>query len=206
MNWLDEMMADWEKWLNPYYKVPAWQVAAAALFCIALVIYIGRKDWLVRKRRYSLGLGLFWLYTILCATIFGRNPGKTRLELELFWCIRAALATGHWTYWYYIIGNILLFVPMGFFMGRVAASKKGFGIGQAVWIIGLCFLCSAGIEGLQYAGGLGLCELDDVFHNTLGGMMGYLFSACLEKTGNQPGESGWTNPYVLAGKDGRAGE
>lgn len=60
-------------------------------------------------------------------------------------------------YWWDITLNILLFIPLGFLLGR-----KGW---KAVF---LGFLISAFIECAQYLFLLGYCEADDVLNNTIG--------------------------------------
>lgn len=60
-------------------------------------------------------------------------------------------------YWWDIVLNILLFIPLGFLLG-----DKGW---KAVF---LGFLLSASIELIQYIAVLGYCEADDVLNNTIG--------------------------------------
>lgn len=61
------------------------------------------------------------------------------------------------------VSNILFFVPFGLFFPL----KKW----KTVLLTSLVF--SVAIEGIQYVGGFGLCELDDVICNTVGAMIGY---------------------------------
>lgn len=79
------------------------------------------------------------------------------------------MKTGEWRYWYFIVGNILLFVPLGVILMHVVRKKH-----RIAWCVGLCFFLSVLIEALQYVTGTGLCELDDVMHNTFGGGIGVL--------------------------------
>ena len=62
-----------------------------------------------------------------------------------------------------ILNNIWLFVPLGMLLA-------GLWPGWAVLMIPV--LLSAMIEGMQYALGVGLCEIDDVISNSLGGALG----------------------------------
>ena len=70
--------------------------------------------------------------------------------------------------------NIFLFIPFGFLLSYVLNFKL-----LHVFLTGL-FL-SALIESLQYVYGLGLCELDDVFNNTVGSLIGYGYRKFLVK-------------------------
>lgn len=64
-------------------------------------------------------------------------------------------------FWWDIALNILLFIPLGFLLGR----KQAIAIG---------LLLSAGIELTQFVFRLGVCELDDVLNNTIGAAIGSL--------------------------------
>ena len=62
-----------------------------------------------------------------------------------------------------VINNIWLFIPLG--TGLYQNIQKR-------WVLAVpCFL-SVAIETVQYITGLGIAEFDDVFGNTLGGLIG----------------------------------
>ena len=73
-----------------------------------------------------------------------------------------------------ILLNIALFVPIGFLLGGMM--PKGF---LKVLLTG--FLLSSLIELFQLASGRGLCETNDVIHNTVGCIMGYAAAMELKK-------------------------
>ena len=73
-----------------------------------------------------------------------------------------------------VLLNIALFVPIGFLLGGMM--PKGF---LKVLLTG--FLLSILIELLQLASGRGLCETNDVIHNTVGCIMGYAAAMVLKK-------------------------
>lgn len=63
--------------------------------------------------------------------------------------------------------NIALGVPLGFLLSFIMNSRSW-------WKVGLVgFLFSSVIELNQLIFKRGLCEFDDVFHNTLGCVIGY---------------------------------
>ena len=73
-----------------------------------------------------------------------------------------------------VVENVPLFVPIGFLLGGIV--KKGF--------VKACLngcLLSVFIELLQLATGRGLCETNDVIHNTVGCMVGYSLAMLLDK-------------------------
>ena len=74
---------------------------------------------------------------------------------------------GSWReFLYYLLGNIICFIPFGGLLCRKDRTDP-----FAVLIISIIF--SAGIEALQFIFGTGVTELDDVILNTLGSMLGY---------------------------------
>lgn len=75
--------------------------------------------------------------------------------------------------------NVLVFLPIGFLLKMVKPSFRW-------WIVLLISLSlSFLIEGLQYALNKGFCEFDDVFHNAVGGMLGYCLCVLVRKAGNR---------------------
>ena len=71
-------------------------------------------------------------------------------------------------------GNLALLMPFGFMlpMFRDVNWKK-------VLLMSFCF--SVGIELTQFITGLGLMEFDDVFNNTVGGLIGYMIYKAFRK-------------------------
>ena len=120
------------------------------------------------KRKVLVAL---YVLIILWITLFSREPGTARIVKGLFWEIEMG-------YWWDIALNILLFIPLGFLIGR-----KGW---KAV-LSG--FLLAAFIECAQYLFLLGFCEADDVLNNTIGAIFGFgiwdLLSAFIVKWKNK---------------------
>lgn len=169
----------WNDW-NPYRGVSIWQIVVVGAVCLAFIAFgdcfiLHRHNREETKRyRYRkvwIAFVAFYVFTILCATYLGREASEPKMQLRLFWTIRAALKTGDWKYWYFIVGNILLFVPLGFLFCNLFRGKW-----RWKWSVFLCLIFSCSIEAMQYFTGTGLCELDDVFHNTLGGGIGVLLN------------------------------
>ena len=70
-----------------------------------------------------------------------------------------------------ILKNIWLFIPLGTILFRLFPQKA---------ILFVPIFISIVIELIQYLTGMGMCELDDVISNGLGGTIGYVFG-CLVK-------------------------
>lgn len=140
---------------------------------------------------------VFGLY-ITCILLFTliRKPSTIRTyNLKPFW-----------TYMYIrdpqfrreIMGNIYLFIPFGFILSMIT--------GTGIVITSLFgFIFSTMIEFLQYYFCLGMSEFDDVFHNTLGTVIGYIYWKLLmiirvhygQQIGNAINKSNkWITRYV----------
>lgn len=69
--------------------------------------------------------------------------------------------------------NAALFFPAGL-LGTALLPRKWYGWCRCLTVTLLFCAVSAGIEYLQYRYALGLCEIDDVIHNTAGALAGGL--------------------------------
>lgn len=126
---------------------------AIAAVLVALAVRLPKRGCAALLAGYVLFIGYM--------TLFVRESGDQRMNLELFWSYRQ-LPTNQ-TLRLEIFHNILLFVPFGALM---AAFRPGAGaVLPALLLSGL-------IETAQLVFGLGLCELDDVLSNTLGALLG----------------------------------
>lgn len=132
------------------------------------------------KRFRILGKVLFVLYIIfliyfLCFSEWYGRVGVTeeyRYNLELFKEIKRFLSyreeLGFFAVCTNLLGNILIFVPYGFFVA-MASKYRGFWK-TVVYSFGLCL----GVEVLQLVTRVGSFDVDDILLNTLGGVLGYL--------------------------------
>ena len=123
---------------------------------------------LLLKYRKKITIFLFGAYSVFIVyyTLLSRNVGEThRIELRFMWAYQEIFAGD--PAWkediWYNIGNIVFFVPFGFFH-----PKKNW---RAILISSAVF--SLLIEIIQYVGCLGLCELDDLICNSLGALIGF---------------------------------
>lgn len=131
---------------------PVMVVVIGCIVC-ALQLYLPRK--------MSMVLTIAYVVFIFYETLMFRETGEMRTNLVLFsyadrfWkepSIRAG-----------VVNNVWLFIPLGTGLYRVFRKK---------WVLVIPFLLSVAIEMTQYVTGLGIAEFDDVFGNTLGGLLG----------------------------------
>ena len=155
------------EWLNP--RIPVEYVLISFLvLSVAIVIgMLGMKG--SRAKRFVLGALLAeYYFLVLCSTVICRaSHGERHIELIPFWNYLDI-----WNRVDYpadlieVLLNIALFVPIGLLLGGMGMKLK------KVFLSGVILSCV--IEGSQFAFRRGLCETDDVIHNTLGCIIGYL--------------------------------
>ena len=119
---------------------------------------------------YLAGLCYFLFFAENYGRIFGQENYRYNLvpfrEIERFWTYRHELGIHSF---YNLAGNILGFVPAGFFIPVLWKNKRGFLFTACVTL-----QMSLLVEILQLVFRVGSFDVDDLILNTLGGMLGYL--------------------------------
>ncbi len=94
------------------------------------------------------------------------------LEIKRFWQNRKLI--GHFAVFINLAGNVLAFVPFGFFLPMLGSHARG------LFRMGLfSFEFSLLVETIQLVSKVGSFDVDDLMLNTLGGILGYvIFSLC----------------------------
>lgn len=164
-----------ERWFDPNIPME-YIIISFSLLCIVLAIgfiaYRGQR----MKRFLMVALEIEYYFLVLCSTVICRTaPVSKRVELMPFYNY-ADIWNGvdFKSTMMEILLNVALFVPIGFLLGGIM--PKGF---VKVLLIG-CML-SILIELLQLATGRGLCETNDVIHNTVGCMIGYAVAIAMRR-------------------------
>ena len=116
------------------------------------------------------------VYFLFFAESFGRTDPKTRgysynlvpfKEISRFWIYREKL--GIRAMMLNIVGNIVAFMPCGFFLPIVSRrSKKWYNT------VIISFTFSLFVETIQLISRVGSFDVDDLLLNTTGGALGYL--------------------------------
>lgn len=139
------------------------------------VILLSRK--IKNKTRYIIEvLFVEYLFIVICSTIICRGPQSfeyARLELTPFWTYRAVLDSVPGVSVWDIILNVLLFIPLGFF------TKILFRNTSLIKMIIIAVMCSVFIETNQYVFEKGIAQIDDVMHNILGGVLGWIIARAI---------------------------
>lgn len=134
-----------------------------------------------RKIIINIGWLLFFLYIVLLfyflffSEHFNRNETAAdyQVNITLFNEIRRYInnwrVLGIKTVLINIPGNILAFMPFGFLLPTLSEKYR-----RSITMTFLSFVFSSFVELIQYKTRVGSFDVDDIFLNTLGGILGYL--------------------------------
>ena len=112
---------------------------------------------------------LFYIVVLFCSTVFLRRTKKATIRnwYGPLWHYRE-IGQGKVLLFPEVIMNVVVFIPIGFALGLAFRKLKGW---QAV-LAGMGI--SVGIELLQLFFRKGFADVDDVIHNALGCVVGWL--------------------------------
>lgn len=88
---------------------------------------------------------------------------------EIMRFVRYRNRVGFGAFFINVFGNVIAFMPMGFFLPAVSGKKL-----KGIQIALLCLAFSLLVETVQLLTKLGCFDVDDLILNTLGGFLGYL--------------------------------
>ena len=132
---------------------------------LLFVIYCGTMLWLLFAQRvggtpFAENVNLKPLETIklYLGLVQGSSPGL----------MRHAVVN--------LVGNVILFIPLGWFLPRLWHSMRAFWKVFLV-VLGAIIL----VEVLQFASGLGSCDVDDLILNVPAAMLGYALWKCIPR-------------------------
>jgi glycopeptide antibiotics resistance protein len=122
----------------------------------------------------TFGLIIFWIYFcgLIYSTLFTYNYYVYGQSFNLipFESIKLMWRSGdYWLIFKNVIGNILLFFPLGFLMPLVIKRMRSF-----LKTAGAGFLISCTIEMIQYGFAERIFDIDDILLNGFGAVIGYI--------------------------------
>lgn len=131
------------------------------------------------KKRFVLWVLLFeYLFVVTCSTIIFRGTlicKFDRVELIPFWTYQSIINHTPGVSVWDIVLNVVLFIPLGLLVKLTYPSVS------ALRILLIAVLSSLFIETNQYVFEKGVAQIDDVMHNVIGALLGWL----LAKIGKQ---------------------
>ena len=170
------------------------------LECVVLEILLGMPLWAVLSATLGKRKPKLWqisnlvllagsMFAIVFMTLMSREPGEHELILIPGYFLKEAQIQPE--IYRSLLMNVLLFTPFGLTLSAVLSTK------QTLWncvlftvLIGIAL--SLVVETVQYLGGLGRSEVDDLLANTLGTFIGALhvpLAALLRKMIAQRGKA-----------------
>lgn len=157
-------------------SVTLWMLLAMLAGLITYTLW--RRGGMRASVALILPILVFYLSFVLTITLFERTAvGEPRYELELFWSYKA-IAAGTTKLAAENFWNVVLFVPIGVLFSLLLKKR--------LWLsVLLGALLSAGIEVAQLVTHRGLFEWDDMIHNSLGALIGWLLFLPLRKQGRR---------------------
>ena len=142
-----------------------------ALFCIGGIVFLA-INWKEAARSIVWLLFFEFMFLVLGMTVFFRPMGSKTMDYPPFWSYASVWRDGDKTVLHEIILNVVLFVPLGFLWGIQSSKWPKKWQWLSTMILGISL--SVVIELLQYCFKKGCVELDDVIHNTLGCLVGFV--------------------------------
>lgn len=136
---------------------------------------INGKKIIGKKRLFLHAVMICYIVIIIGAVFLSRSAGiYGDINLHIFSSYKEAYHNMKESLFRNIILNILLFVPMGFLLPFYSDKLK-----RIYKVVPIGFFVTLFIEIIQYVLKLGIFEIDDIFNNTLGTLIGY----CIFMTG-----------------------
>lgn len=114
-----------------------------------------------------------YLFVVTCSTIICRGQQSfefDRVELIPFWTYLSIITHTPGVSVWDIVLNIVLFLPFGILVKLLYPSLS------ALKMLGVAVLCSLFIETNQYVFEKGVTQIDDVMHNVIGALLGWLMA------------------------------
>ena len=127
------------------------------------------------KKFFWWSILVFYLFVVVSVTLLRHNGYGGGHIISFFYSYKDAWIHASETAWRNIVLNILMFVPLGFWL---PVGKEKYRVFWKTSLVGCLF--TVAIESLQLILSLGLFEIADVFNNTLGTMIGYGFYKLVE--------------------------
>lgn len=132
----------------------AWIAIIIAIIIVIVTSYVNKL--------FNYIVLIFIIISIFYLTLFFRDDIKVSVQLEPFWSYKKILYDSEMRS--EIIKNIWLFIPLGAVLCKIYPKQR---------IIYVCIAISMTVEIVQYFECVGLCEIDDVISNGLGGWIGF---------------------------------
>ncbi len=161
--------------LSPFYDTFYWAIKNTwpmlALFVIIMAVlklakvFINHDKFIFYKEFYSL---LFIIYILLLYFLLLSTENAASGVNFIPFQEMTRYAIGSRAFYYNVVGNILLFIPFGYFVSSYLNAKK------IHHILFVSLIISLTAEFIQYKIGRAF-DIDDIILNCLGSILGFMF-------------------------------
>ncbi|WP_461204563.1 VanZ family protein [Clostridium sp. DL1XJH146] len=141
--------------------------AALGYFIIYKRVLKGKKRLTFRQVLPAMLL-VGYIIMVLGVTCMSRGNGWSSINLHLFSSYKEAWNTFRLRSWQFIIFNIIMFVPLGILLPSFYQKFR-----KPVFTIGAGLVFTVFVECFQLLTNRGIFELDDLFNNIIGTILGY---------------------------------
>lgn len=153
------------------------------LFIVIIIVVLSvlAKGCFMLKYNVSVSvIAIIYIIDVLLITLLNRPPLAKRTIIMYPMYSYYSLFCHQWKgIGFYVaealIGNVLLFVPLGMILSWTIESKYR---SILIGVIGFCF--SLAIEITQFIFCVGTFEIDDLIHNTWGAIIGFRFCVTIQ--------------------------
>lgn len=154
-----------------------------AVYLVFHAKYKGKRRFPWLKAILALLL-LGYIVVLLSATVFRMGNGYGYANLHLFRAWREAWNRFSMKNWLNVLLNVAMFLPLGILLPLLVRQFK-----KWYFMLAAGFGISLIIEVIQFFSGSGMFDVDDLFANTLGAMLGFCvvmgFISAFTKGGNR---------------------
>ncbi len=154
--------------------VPSWLFySSIGITVIVILATCALKNKRDKRRMIVRTLLLEYVFVVVCSTIIFRGVAACkfdRLELQPFWTYKSIIAHTQGVSIWDIVLNIVLFIPLGLLVKLLYPKVT------AIRMLGISVISSLFIETNQYIFERGVTQFDDVMHNVVGALLGWLLA------------------------------
>ena len=169
--------------MSEFLRYVFWMLRSSTVLVLLIGLGAGAGLWLAYaihrriykgERKFPWKKLLLWLLflgylgVVFYVTNFRTSMGQRQVNLHLFRGWREAWNSFSQQRWLNVLLNIAMFGPLGLLLPLVGKNFK-----KWYWTIPAGLGFSLSLELLQLAFSRGVCDVDDLFCNTLGAAMGY---------------------------------
>lgn len=158
--------------------LPGWTlILSLAVLSVSIVLLVLTKSDITTIKKSLIVLVLVeYLFLMFCSTVGCRTSQTELIEpiLEPFWNYTHIFINKDYDALYEILYNIVLYMPIGVLLSWLNKLKLSY-------ILLTGFVISFIIECLQFILHRGFFETDDIIHNTIGTLLGYLIFFTIKK-------------------------